>query len=950
MRLAKWTPPAGRELPQARIWTLLGSRDGSLWIGTDVGLAHWNNRELVIFAEPHGQVNSIVERSDGEIWFSFVQQYPHTAAVCQVIGERTKCYGKSEGLPVSTAAALAEDASGNLWFGNERTVVRWNGGSSRTFSPQALKGNHADGVVAIAGAPDGSVWLGFAVRGPGVGLQKVVNDALKPFVSPELDSSTLIVNALLLDRHNSLWIGTERRGIYRIRGRTVDHFGSAEGLSSDFVDAFHEDREGDLWVATSRGVDCFRDLRVSSFTAREGLPMEEVDSVLVSRDGTVWVGGPENLASIKGGKVSWIQSHKGLPGTQVTSLFQDHAGRLWVGVDNALFIYEKGAFRPIRRRDGRSVGFVADLAEDGHHNVWAEVIGPPRRLVRIAGLIVQEEFPEPQMPAARKIAVGPDGSIWLGLLSGDLARYNRGKVDIFPFKSSPTPSRATMVNSVLVTSNGAVLGATSFGVIAWKAGKQQTLTVKNGLPCNFVHSFITDDSGALWLYTQCGIVEIPKIELEKWWDDPGRVLEIQTVGALDGALPGWVPFQGAAKSPDGKLWFANYTALQVLDPASRKTNSIPPPLVIQNVIADNIRYDAGNSSLSLPANTGDLQIDYAALSFANPQKVAFRYKLEGRDKKWEDAGSRRQAFYTDLPPGHYRFRVIGSNNDGVWNERGATLTFSIAPAWYQAKLFQAACVVIAVLLALTAYRARIRRFAKTMGTLFDERLAERTRIARDLHDTLLQTIQGSKLVADDALETPTEPARMQKALEQLSEWLQQAGLEGRSALNSLRVSVTTTDDLAEAFRRVLETAPFYSLATTVSAAGDARQIHPIVRDEVYRVGYEAIRNAHAHSRGTHVTVQLRYADDLTLRIVDDGVGADASTLSHGKEGHHGLTGMRERAGRIGARLNIVSDSSRGTEICLVVPGKIAFRNGKTARRWNIRGLLGADRPRTRKPR
>jgi signal transduction histidine kinase len=927
VRVAKWIPPAGGELPQSRIWTLLGSRDGSLWIGTDAGLSHWNNRKLVTFADPVGHVNSIIEKSNGEIWFSLIQHSQPLAAVCQVIGERTKCYGQSEGLPISTANSLAEDASGNLWFGNESTVVRWNGSSSRTFSPQALKGNQADGVVGIAAAPDGSVWLGFAMRGPGVGLQKVVNDALNPFVTPELDSSTLIVNALFLDRENNLWIGTEKQGIYRIHDRIVDHYGSADGLSSDFVAAFYEDHEGDLWVATSRGIDCFRDLRVTSFTGREGLPMEEVDSVLAARDGTVWAGGPENLASIKGGNLSWIQSRKGLPGNQVTSLFEDHAGRLWVGVDSSLFIYEKGAFRPIRRRDGSSIGFVTDLAEDGHNNVWAEVVGPPRRLVRITNLMLQEEFSEPQMPAARKVAVGRDGSIWLGLLSGDLARYKGRKIDIFRFKNSSSPTLETMVNTVLVASDGAVFGATSFGLIAWKAGKQQILTVKNGLPCNVIYSLITDNNGALWLYTQCGILEISNVELEKWWVDAGMVLQIQTLGAVDGAQPGRVPFQGAARSPDGKLWFANYTALQVIDPVNRKANSIPPPVRIQNVIADNISYDAGND-VPLPANTGDLQIDYTALSFANPQKIAFRYKLEGRDNKWQDAGARRQAFYTDLPPGQYRFQVIASNNDGVWNEKGAMLTFSIAPAWYQTKLFQAACVVFAVLLALTVYRARMRQVAQGISARFDERLAERTRIARDLHDTLLQTIQGSKLVADDALDTPTEPARMRKALEQLSVWLQQAGQEVRAALNSLRVSVTTTADLAQAFERAIETTPFHSLATTVSVSGEVREIHPIVRDEVYRVGYEAMRNAHAHSGGTQLIVQLRYADDLTLRIADNGLGADASTFSHGKEGHYGVKGMRERAGRIGAKLNIVSDSTRGTEVCLVVPGRIAFRNEK----------------------
>jgi signal transduction histidine kinase len=466
--------------------------------------------------------------------------------------------------------------------------------------------------------------------------------------------------------------------------------------------------------------------------------------------------------------------------------------------------------------------------------------------------------------------------------------------------------------------------------------------VKNGLPCDQIYSLVTDHRGTLWLYTRCGIVEVSSSEFQEWWSNPNSILHVRTTNSLDGAQPGLVPFSGAALSPDGRLWFANGTGLQVLDSSRASRNLLVPPVEIQGLLAGHKAYRA-DKEVSLPANPRDLQIDYTALSFRNPQKVTFRYKLEGRDSVWENAGTRRQAFYTDLAPGRYRFRVIASNDDDVWNEEGATLTFRIAPAWYQTALFKAACIVFALLFVWIIHRARMQQFATTMGARFDERLAERTRIARDLHDTLLQTIQGSKLVVDDALEGPSEPARMRKALEQLSQWLQRAGQEGRAALNSLRVSATNTDDLAEAFKRALETTPFHSLSTTVSVSGAIREIHPIVRDEVYRVGYEAMRNAYAHSGGTHLTVQLRYADDLTLQIADDGVGAEASTLSDGKEGHYGLKGMRERANRIGATLNIVSDTTRGTEVSLVVPGRIAFHNGKPSRTWTIRDLLGRGR-------
>jgi signal transduction histidine kinase/ligand-binding sensor domain-containing protein len=924
VRLMKWTPSAGGQFPSSKINALLGSSDGSLWIGTDSGVAQWKNQQLTMISGSQARITSIIERASGEIWFSSIPLSDQTGGICRVSGQQAQCFGPRDGIPLKSAAVLSEDRSGSLWFGDQSKVVQWDGSSVRIFAPPALIGNQADGLRGMVAASDGSVWLGFNTRGPGVGLQNVVGDGLKTFVTHELDSSTLEVTTLLLDRQNSVWVGTISQGIFRIHGAVVDHYGSADGLSSDYILQLYEDREGDVWAATSRGIDCFRDLRVTSYTRREGLPSEEVDSVLASRDGTIWAGGPAGLSSIRGRTVTSIPLPHFGTRTQVTSLFEDHAGRIWVGVENSLYVYDRGIFHSVIRPDGRQPGFVLGLAEDQEHHIWAEISAPPRALLRISNLVVDREFREPEMPAARKVAIAPDGSLWLGLLTGDLARYKGGKTDILRFKNSPTPTRDSAVNEVVVATDGSVLGATSFGLIAWKNGTQQTMTTKNGLPCDAIYSAVTDRRGTLWLYAQCGIVGVANAELEKWWKDRNATLQVRTIGPLDGAQPGPVPFQGAAASPDGRVWFANFTALQVFDTSDTSRNSIPPPVYIQDIVAEHKIY-GGNANIWFPAGTRDLQIDYTALSFRNPQKVAFRYRLEGRDNTWQDAGSRRQAFYTDLPPGQYRFQVIASNNDGVWNDQGAMLAFSIAPAWYQTKIFKFGCILFAVLLVWTIHRVRVRQVAQAIGTRFDERLAERTRIARDLHDTLLQTIQGSKLVADDALERSSDPGRMRKALEQLSTWLQQAGQEGRAALNSLRVSATTTNDLAEAFKRVLETAPIDSLAATITVSGDVRDIHPIVRDEVYRVGYEAIRNAHAHSGGNHLEVQLRYAADLTLRITDNGTGADASTFSAGKEGHYGVKGMRERAIRIGARLSIVSHAARGTEVCLIVPGRIAFR-------------------------
>jgi signal transduction histidine kinase len=373
----------------------------------------------------------------------------------------------------------------------------------------------------------------------------------------------------------------------------------------------------------------------------------------------------------------------------------------------------------------------------------------------------------------------------------------------------------------------------------------------------------------------------------------------------------------------------------MIDPAHLAENAIPPPVRVEEIIADRKSY-APENNLRLPPITRNLEIDYTALSFVMPKKVRFRYKLENYDVNWQEPGTRRQAFYSELSPGKYRFRVIACNNAGVWNEAGATLDFRVMPAWYQTPLFRAICVIVVLCIVWTIYRFRVRQIARAIGARFDERLAERMRIAGDLHDTLLQTIQGSKLVANDALNKHSNEVKMRHALEQLSAWLELATQESRVALNSLRSSTILTDDLAEAFQRAAEIGPSIgSLAATVSVVGNSREMHPIVRDEIYRIGYEAIRNAQSHSGGTRLEVELRYGLDLVLHIRDNGVGIDPTVSECGRDDHFGLQGMRERAARIGAKLTIASSAKSGTEIALAVPGAIAFTNAKTAlvSRW-----------------
>jgi ligand-binding sensor domain-containing protein len=320
-RFVPWTPPDGQHLPSSNVTSLLGARDGSLWIGMEGGLSRWDKRDLTSYLIGPTRINSIIEDRNGTVWFVRSRGSAETGGLCQIIGTGMRCYGKADGLPGSNVAtALVEDGLGNLWTGSDTAVVRWKPDTSTMYSPRGLKSNQGlDGVEGLAANPDGSLWVGMIFAGRGLGLQQLVQGAWKPFATPEFDGSTLEVQALFLDRENALWIGTLKQGIYRIHAGKVDHFRSADGLSSDTVYRFYEDHEGNLWLATSKGIDCFRDVRVATFSTREGLATSEVDAVFATQDGTVWIGGADALDAIHQDGMSSVQAGKGLPGNQVTS-------------------------------------------------------------------------------------------------------------------------------------------------------------------------------------------------------------------------------------------------------------------------------------------------------------------------------------------------------------------------------------------------------------------------------------------------------------------------------------------------------------------------------------------------------------------------------------------------------------------------------------------------------
>ncbi len=938
IRFVPWTLPVdGRTIDH--IVSVHGDHTGGLWAVAEHEVFHLKGGVITSHFALEGQLRTgnISEDPDGSLW-TLQAGFNLQAPLCHVTSHDVKCFGESDGIRLPTGGeALLSDGNSGFWLGGQRAVVHWHAGVSEVYAIEALKTNSGDGVNALALDSNGSLWIGLIAQGPGKGLGKLENGVFKSFVTSGFDGSKLSVFALTLDRDGSLWVGTLGNGLFRIRGDVVEHYGRAEGLSGDFMNDLFADREGILWVTTTNGIDSFRDPRVATYSTSEGLGREEAVGVLASGDGTVWVANADSLDKIKNGTVTSIRGGNGLPRDQVSYMLEDRAGNLWIGVYDGLYVSRNGRFRRISEPDHQALGLILGMAEDVDGNIWAVCSGVSRKLIRIRDFQVREQFPTSQVPMGR-IAADPRGGIWIGPRKGNrtLVLFRDGVR-----KEFPTGSGANLgTNHLIVQADGSVMASFDDGLVGLRQGKAQRLTKKNGLPCNAVYSFIKDKQKSWWLLTECGIVELTDSEVQRWWVNPEAVLQTRLYDALDGARPGAYGIRPADVSPDGRVWFATGFVVQMVDPARVSQAALPASTYIESVIVDRKEF-AAREGLNLAPHPRDLQIDYTSPTFTIPQKVKFRYRLDGYDHDWHDAGTRRQAFYTDLPPGKYSFRVIASNSDGVWNDTAAKLDFSVAPAYYQTNWFRALCACIFAALLWAGYQWRVRQLHHQFDMTLDARVGERTRIARDLHDTLLQSAHGvllrfqtvSQLLPDRPIEAKE---KLDSAIDQTADFI----TEARDEVQGLRDSTIQGNDLALAISTLGQElgtdSAHHRPAFSVAVEGEARNLHPILRDEIYKIAAEALRNAFRHSQARQIEVEIRYDNEqFRLRVRDDGKGVDPVILSgQGSEGHFGLPGMRERATLIGGKLAVWSEVDAGTEVELRVPANAAYTTAPRRSRFS----------------
>jgi signal transduction histidine kinase len=435
------------------------------------------------------------------------------------------------------------------------------------------------------------------------------------------------------------------------------------------------------------------------------------------------------------------------------------------------------------------------------------------------------------------------------------------------------------------------------------------------------------------------IIQIPPEEIRQVLADPSHRVSCRRFDYLDG-LPGTPQMtytnSTAVRTADGRLWFATDSGLVRIDPAHLTRNLIPPPVSIFSISGEKGRK-ATSGPIRFDAGTHIVEIDYAGLSLSIPERVQFRYKLEGMDTDWQNVGTRRQAYYNNLGPGSYRFRVIACNNDGVWNETGAFIDFSVLPAYYQTFWFRILCAVALLGVLWALYQLRLHQIHQRLALGFEARIDERTRIARELHDTLLQSLHGVMFQFQAARNMlPRRPDEAAKALDGAILETEQAIAESRDAIHDLRTEPANSSDLAELLkatgeelaeaRRTDHHAPVFRLIVE----GERRTLSPELQDEVYRIAHEILRNAFQHSHANRIEAEIRYdAQELRLRVRDDGIGVDPKVLEQGgRPGHWGLRGVHERAKEIGAEVDFWSEAGAGTEVQLTVPAAVAYHRSK----------------------
>ncbi|MGA3046352.1 MAG: two-component regulator propeller domain-containing protein [Terracidiphilus sp.] len=947
IRATPWPSLSKQQLPSSYVAALLAARDGTLWIGTGKGLASWKTGKLIMYPQLAGQlVQALREDDEGTLWAGgFAYTPPGT--LCAIRNSTAHCFG-GNGRFGNGVLGLYEDSSRNLWAGGLNGFWRWKPGPPLFY---AIAGEPY-GIQHFAEDRDGSLLIPIAG-----GIARLRNGEIKTAYRLPSTKHPGSGERILRDRDGALWVGTWSQGLVHFREGSADSFAQRDGLSGNLVTALFEDREGNIWVGTTKGLDRFGVYSATTFSEQQGLSGGGNASVLAARDGSIWFSPHSQLYRFDRGQVTIYHrpgagieptaeegerrvrevAVVGLPGLDVVSLFQDHEGRIWVAGTGGVGYLQNDRFVSVNSVPG---GVVDAMSGDSKGNLWISIVD--RGLFHLFEEKLVQHIPWAALgrnDLATVLAVDPSmGGVWLGFSKGGLARLAEGQTRP-SFVTDPAPDQGR-VSDLQFDHEGALWVASEGGLSRIKNGRISTLTTKSGLPCDHIYWFAEDQEHSFWLYGSCGLMRIARSNLDAWLATgsstrPKSVratLFDETDGVTLRGDPSAGPQGRSAISPDGKIWFPTVDGLSVIDPHHLTFNPIPPPVHIEKIVADGKEYDL-SGGLRLPAHVRNLSMDYTALSLVVPEKVHFKVKLEGQDNDWRELVNVRHVEYTNLAPRTYRFRVIACNNSGLWNETGDSFEFSIAPAYWQTNWFRALSVLMLLAMFWTAYHLRVRAFEQRQSFLerhqteiraLNEQMikaqeAERTRISGELHDSVLQQITSVVLRLGKVKREVPPDSEAIATVGDLQKELIQIGTVIRQVSHELHPALLQESGLPEALSAYCEEfSSTRGIPVSCEADESVAELSPGAALCLYRIAQEALGNAAKYSKAKQVRVRLSRSDgQVELSVSDDGVGCAPDQISKSKG--LGLINMRERALQLNGTFEFDSEPGHGTIVRATIP-------------------------------
>jgi signal transduction histidine kinase/ligand-binding sensor domain-containing protein len=929
VRFTVFSKSNSKKMPSNRLVKLLAEEDNTLWLVTEEsGLVRYRNGEFQTFSSADGlPSDSIfdVAREPGGSILAYTSK-----GTARFDGNRFSSTMEGTENPDINKLRTYFGASGTHWELTHETLaaVREEKKTEYGFPPE-LKKIFPPGfnlyTVKMFEDRDGEIWIAI-----GSSTFKSEGGALKIVTAQEITDG--IVSIISQDKRGDIWLGTQNKGACRLSQNRFNCFDVKNGLGSNFVLDIFSDREGTLWIATNeKGLYRLSEQVIVSLSVEQGLVAKNTYPVLEASDGSIWIGTYGGLSRYKDGKFTNYTQADGLNSFYIQSLFEDRSGGLWIGgllggltrLENGKF-YDTGKTQKPNVGNARIYGIYQAL--DG--SFW---FATGEGLYKFDGAETTRITTEDGLPGndVKVILESRDGTLWVGTYSG-LAELKNGKVTSFTEKDGLAGDH---IRSLYEDENGTLwIGTYETGLSRFAGGKFTNYSTSNGLFSNGVFQILPDERGNFWMSSNQGIYRVSREQLDDFAQGRRVAITSTSFGKLDGMLSSECNGGGqpsGIKTRDGRLWFPTQDGVAVIDPEAVPFNPLAPPVVIESSKIDSRPAKIRQSAVEMQPSENNLEIHYTGLSFIKPEQVQFKYKLEGLDETWIEAGTRREAFYPYLPPGEYTFRVIAANSDNIWNNDGASLHITVKPPFYRTWLFIGACLAAVVLTIFTAYRTRIFRLekARLVQEDFSRRLiniheTERRRIAAELHDSIGQSLAMIKNRAVIGAESVTDKIAREQ-LDLIGAQTAQTISEVREISYNLRPHLLDQLGLKRSLNSLLnqleesgQTKIYSEIEEIDNLFGKESEL------SIYRIIQESLGNIIKHAEASSAEIYVKKGErNLTIIITDDGKGFDLDALNNEGGGRvgFGLFGISERVRMLGGTRQIETAIGSGTTIFIRLP-------------------------------